>query len=73
MYKKLRDVRNNKGVTARKMADLLGLKTEAAYYKKEAGLIKFSIEEARLIADKLGVSVEEIFFNQDVSVIETTV
>ncbi len=64
MYLKLREIRNAKGITAREMADLLGLKTEAAYYKKESGLIRFSLEEARLVADRLGLPISDIFFDE---------
>ena len=71
MYSKLRDIRNRKNISAREMANLLGLKTEAAYYKKESGLIKFSLEEARLVANKLDLTVEEIFFSQNVAKSET--
>lgn len=71
MYSRLRNIRNKKNITAREMADLLGLKTEAAYYKKESGLIKFSLEEAKIVADRLGLTVEEIFFDHKVANIET--
>ncbi len=71
MYLILREIRNEKGITAREMADALGLKTDAAYYKKESGLIKISLEEAKIIADKLEMSIDKIFFDQNVSIIET--
>lgn len=71
MYLKLREIRNAKGITAREMADLLGLKTEAAYYKKESGLIRFSLEEARLVANRLGLPISDIFFDKNVSESET--
>ncbi|NLU49252.1 MAG: helix-turn-helix transcriptional regulator [Syntrophomonadaceae bacterium] len=67
LYKRLRSIRKSKGISAREMADLLGLVTEAAYYKKETGVIRFSIEEARLIAQKLRMSIDEIFFADEVS------
>jgi len=50
VYTKLRKIRNSKDISAREMADLLGLMTEAAYYKKESGATKFSIEETKKIA-----------------------
>lgn len=71
MYSNLREIRNRKGITAREMADVLGLKTEAAYYKKESGLIKISLEEAKIISKKLKMPIEDIFFGQQVSIIET--
>jgi len=72
MYLRLRETRNNKGVSARAMASALGLKTEAAYYKKESGLVRFSIEEARIVADILGEPLETLFFDIDVSKNETS-
>ncbi|MBO8136764.1 MAG: helix-turn-helix transcriptional regulator [Desulfotomaculum sp.] len=71
MYKKLRQIRNEKGISAMEMANLLGLKTEAAYYKKESGIIKISLSEAKLISEKLQKPIEEIFFEDDVSFMET--
>ena len=62
MHLKLREIRNREGISAKEMANLLGVKTEAAYYKKESGLIKFSLEEAKLIANKFDMLIEEIFF-----------
>lgn len=71
VHEKLRAIRNSKGISAKEMAELLGLKTEAAYYKKENGSIKFSINEAKVIADKLEMNIEDIFFNKKVSLMET--
>lgn len=36
-YQRLRDLRKSKGISAKHMADLLGLVTKAAYYKKNPG------------------------------------
>jgi len=71
MYEKLRTIRNNKSVSAIEMAELLGLKTAAAYYKKETGAIRISMFEAKLISERLNMSIEDIFFADEVSVIET--
>lgn len=71
MYDKLRELRNEAGFTAKEMAGFLGLKTEAAYYKKESGAIKFSLSEARIISKKLNKPIEEIFFANGVSLMET--
>jgi len=60
-----------KGVSAKEMADLLGLKTEAAYYKKESGMIKFSLHEAKKVSERLGLPIDDIFFDKKVSVTET--
>ena len=71
MYEKLRSIRNKGKIPAKEMADLLGFKTEAAYYKKESGLIKISLFEAKLISERLGMPIEEIFFDNEVSLLET--
>lgn len=61
MFEKLREIRNKKNISALEMAKILGLKTAAAYYKKENGTINFSLEEARKIADHLKMPIEDIF------------
>ncbi|MDK2920058.1 MAG: putative transcriptional regulator [Candidatus Petromonas sp.] len=71
MHIKLRNIRNKKSISATEMKDLLGLKTEAAYYKKESGMVKFSLEEARKISEKLGMKIEDIFFDNKVSKSDT--
>ena len=67
MYKALRELRKNKGISAVTLAELLELKTKAAYYKKESGIVKFSVEEARKIAEYFGMQIEEIFFEEEVA------
>lgn len=71
MYEKLRRIRNKLNISAREMADLLNLKTENAYYKKENGNIKFSLEEAKLVANRIGRPIEEIFYAHEVSMTDT--
>ena len=64
MFEKLRRIRNERNISALEMANLLGLKTAAAYYKKENGTINFTLEEAKKIADYLKMPIEEIFFKK---------
>jgi len=71
MYENLRALRHHKEITATEMKELLGLKTEAAYYKKEAGTIKISLEEAKKIAQRFQMNIEAIFFTYEVSEMET--
>lgn len=66
----LREIRTNKGISARRMATALGLKTEAAYYKKESGSINITIDEAKIISTELGEPIEAIFFKKELSIIE---
>ena len=72
MYEKLREIRNTMGISAKFMAEALGLKTEAAYYKKESGMTKFTLREARIISKIIGKPIETIFFDQNVSLEETS-
>ena len=64
MFEKLRKIRNERNISALEMANLLGLKTAAAYYKKESGTINFSLEEAKKIAEHLEMPIEEIFIKE---------
>jgi len=64
MFEKLRRIRNERNISALEMANLLGLKTAAAYYKKENGTINFTLEEAKKIADYLKMPIEEIFLKK---------
>lgn len=66
----LREIRIKKKISARQMATALGLKTEAAYYKKEAGSINITIDEARIISVELGEPIEVIFFDKELSIME---
>lgn len=67
MFEKLRELRNSKNISAEDMAAVLGLETKAAYYKKEAGNVKFTLSEAKKIADYFKLPIEEIFFTIEVS------
>lgn len=71
MYTNLRKIRNDKRVSALEMKNLLGLKTVAAYYKKETGLVKLTLEEARVISERLDMKIEDIFFDDEVSNMDT--
>lgn len=66
----LREIRTSKKISAMDMAAALGLKTEAAYYKKESGSIRITIDEAKIIADKLGEPIELVFFSDELSTTE---
>ena len=64
MFEKLRRIRNERNISALEMANLLGLKTAAAYYKKENGTINYTLEEAKKIAAYLKMPIEEIFIKK---------
>lgn len=67
MFSELKNLRLSRGVSACKMAKILGLGTSAAYYKKESGLIRFSLADAQKISNYFGKSIEKIFFDEKVS------
>lgn len=71
MYENLRAIRNARNISALDMAEVLGLQTKAAYYKKESGNIRFSLEEANKISKFLDMKIEDIFFDDEVSKTET--
>lgn len=66
MYIKLREFRLKNNVSWSKLAELLGV-NKSTYYKKENGVVKFTVEEAYKIASYLNISIEELFFDSKVS------
>lgn len=64
MYKNLRRLRREKNVPVNELKSLLNLKTDAAYYKKERGAIKFSVEEAKIIAEFFSMPIEIVFLKE---------
>lgn len=64
MYQKLKEKREKKGYTIRDMAKVIDM-SEANYWKKENGQVKFSVAEALNIADFLETTVEKIFLKID--------
>ena len=67
MFEKLRRLRVERNVSVKTLSDILGLETEAAYYKKETGAIKISLVEGKKIADFFGLPIEENFFPNELS------
>jgi transcriptional regulator with XRE-family HTH domain len=67
MFEKLRALRISKGIPVEKLAEVLGLETLAAYYKKENGSVKFTLADAKKISDFFGMPIEEIFFDHELS------
>lgn len=66
-FEQLRTIRTSKNVTGEQMAEVLGLKTQAAYYKKEAGTVKFSLDDAKKISEFFHMPIEKIFFASELS------
>ena len=61
LREKLRMHRMKSGASMVQLAEVIGVATQQTYYKKEAGLLRFSIKEALALAKFFGVSVEELF------------
>lgn len=71
VYIKLKEIRENSGVTQNKMANLLGYKHKSGYSKLENGERKLSIEQAKTISDFFNMSIEDIFFDKKVNKLTT--
>lgn len=67
MFENLRQLRAERNVTAKTLAGVIGLETEAAYYKKETGAVKFTLVEGKKIADFFGLPIEAVFFREELS------
>lgn len=57
----LRQERIRKGITLKTMANLLGLKTGANYYKYEVGIYDLKADMLPLLARKLNCPIEKFF------------
>lgn len=66
-FEKLRSIRTSKKISGEQMAKVLGLKTQAAYYKKEAGTVKFSLDDAKKVSDFFHIPIDDIFFADELS------
>ncbi len=64
----LKALRAQRGETLKDMADLVGLKSHAAYSAKESGLRQFKQDEMEAIAKHFGRTVEDIFFADEVRI-----
>ena len=67
MFSNLRRIRLEKDIPVERITESLGLETKAAYYKKETGNVKFSLDDAKKISELFHMSIEDIFFDDEVS------
>lgn len=67
MFENLRKLRQEKNIKVKDITEKLGLKTEAAYYKKETGRVPFTLEEGKIIAKMFDMPIEDIFFEKEIS------
>jgi putative transcriptional regulator len=63
--KRLRQLRKLKQIKASHIYNILGME-KTLYYRKEKGLIKFSLAEAKKISEILAESIDDIFFAEEV-------
>ncbi len=66
MYENLREERKKRKITCETMADLLGFVNKSAYSRKETGIVRFTLLEAKKIADFFNMGVDELFFENEV-------
>ena len=64
--KKLKELRQAKGLTQSEMAKLLGYKDKSGYCQLENGNVKITLEKALKISEILETNIEEIFFENNV-------
>jgi len=67
VFERLREIRLEEDIPAETLALVVGVKTKAAYYKKESGSVNFTLLEGKRVADFLGRTIEEVFFAKKVS------
>lgn len=60
--KRLKELRQEKGVTQKEMAEILGYKGISGYNMIENQSNNIGLDKAKIIADYFGVSIEELFF-----------
>lgn len=65
-YQKVRQIRIEKEIPLKEIISMLNLETPQAYYKKELGMIRFSLEDAAKISKLFGMQIEEIFLSNGV-------
>ena len=68
MYENLKRIRSiMQDIKIEDILKALGLKTKGAYYKKETGANKFSLNDAKNLSNLFNMPIEEIFFDNEIS------
>lgn len=65
MLQKLREKREEKGLTIKDMANLLNYKSSSTYAKKEREELPINITEAKKMCIILNTTLDEIFLNKN--------
>lgn len=63
MHIKLRQLREEKGISQEEMGQLLSI-SQPQYHRKESGLVHFSLEEEKLLSGYFDKPVDELFVKQ---------
>ncbi len=66
MNNRLKEIRKNKNIPVETIIKTLGLVTKAAYYKKENGKVKITLDDALSLSNLFDMPVEEIFLDNGV-------
>lgn len=66
----IKEKRKKQRYSMRQMAEFLGLKSKADYFKREHGDTRFASTELPILSKVLGIPMKD-FFTQDVDKIET--
>ena len=66
---KIRELRVSKGLTGEDMSTVIGTNA-ATYYKKEMGMLRFSLQDAKKIADFFKSTIEDVFYSSEESPVD---
>ena len=62
----VRDRRIHAGISGMSMAQVMGINIPT-YYKKEAGQIKWSLDESKFLADFFKTTIDELFYGRNIA------
>ncbi|GEN83589.1 hypothetical protein SLU01_19010 [Sporosarcina luteola] len=63
----IRNTRIKRGISTEEMSNLLGYEAPNAYFRKEKGDRKFSVEDIAKVSDLLDIPIQELFFTNKVT------
>lgn len=61
---RVKEYRKRKGIPAARLAAAIGV-TAQTYYKKEQGILRFNLQDAKAIAERCGDTIEAVFFGAE--------
>lgn len=63
----IKSVRLKKGISTEQMAKMMGYKGNNAYFRKENGDRKFSVEDIMKVSKILEIPIQDIFFDKRIT------